>query len=1365
MGHKRKRKTKNKYNRKRARVSSTSSRSTRSSSSEDSRSRTPPLTASRKRSKVSHMNDAINVSTINSTLHNMIPDFEPLRDNVVSWLNVIESNASTFSWTDSMIRYQALNKLKGSAKVWYESLLRNDYSWTNWLWKDWKQKISNAFRVKRNMFELLKDIIDRKPVENQSLYDFFFEQKAKIDSLGLNFMESDIISIILGNIGDSNITASIEASNFKSCDSLAGFLHSRVYKPRSAKQVVVSNVGKPILHAPNPITRASGSVITVPAENSAISSQQLQSRKPLECYNCGGNHKRIQCTIKCEFCGKKGHTEAICFHKKKMKLENEQKTDKQEIKYIKTTNTKDKFCKKVYINGIIADAFIDTGSSCSIISSEAANGMNLRRYSLNYPVMLQGFSKDSLRMVKEIVRVNIKLDSVDTKDVEMYILDEISGCNILLGRNITELPSLMYVRLGDSLTFQKVDNLGGFCNTVVDSDLLFDANSNHDELRKLFITYDKCIAMNIRQLGKVNGHEMVINLQNDKPVYFKPYRTSNADRQVVRDMINELLQNDIIRESHSAYASPALLVGKKNGEKRLCIDYRALNKITILDKYPMPRIEDLIDRLQGSTIFTSLDLKSGYYQIIMSAESIHKTAFITEDGHYEFLRLPFGLVNAPSCFQQMMNKIMGNLRFGKVILYFDDILLISESVEENLKLLETVLQIFKEHGLTINLKKCHFLKTEIEFLGYKINSEGVRPSENKINAITKFPAPKTVHQLRQFLGLISYFRKFIKNCALMTSSLTRLLKKDCPWSWNSDHENAFITLKEILSSDNVLTLFDPTKQSILYTDASRDGIAGILMQVTEQGEKPIHYYSRQTNEDEKKYHSFELELLAIVQSLTKFRHYLLGSNFRIVTDCNAVRYTLTKKEIIPRIARWILSTQEFAFEIVHREGTRMQHVDALSRNPLHSGQKSEAEIVMSITESDWLLSVQLQDPKLIQIRNILESGEVDKHKDVFHKYQLLGNKVYRSTNQGRRWVVPKNCIWQVIKSNHDDLGHFSVDKTVERILSRYWFPRIHQTVKKYIKNCINCIFYKSKGGPKEGELYPLPKYAQPFHTLHLDHLGPFVETAHRNKYILVTVDAFTKFVFIAAVQNTESANVISELNNVAKIFGYPKRLITDAGSAFTSKVFKEYCANKNIRLHTVATGMPRSNGQVERFNKTILDAIRTMGADLDESNWDRCITQLQQAINSTYQKTIKAVPSEVFFGYRLRTNSDIIGPEPEIDDESTIDMTKLREQVVKNTRDSGDYQKQIFDRKHAKPKQYNKGELVLLRVQSNTNDGRSRKLLPVYKGPFQIKKSLGHDRYEVRDMRGSERSTRAYNGIAAAENMKPWINIDNWRLD
>lgn len=1276
----------------------------------------------------------------------MIPEFDPSVHKVDSWLSIVQTYALTFSWSDRVICYQALNKLKGSAKIWYDSLLRTNFSWPTWEWSNWKSIIASTFRVQRNMFDILKDIIDKKPANSQSLYEFYFEQKGKIDSLSLNFSQHDIISIILGNIGDSNISASVEAGQFKSCDELASFLHSKVRNVSGRVLVQKQMPNQSVINSNSNVPS------TLKAANETYNVAMKQ--KVIKCFSCGGNHKRSQCEVNtCDFCKKRGHIESECFTKKKLKPE------KQETKLVSVINAKNKFIKIITINNKIShEAFIDSGSSCSLISNWLVNKYGFKKYLLDIPVTLQGFSIENLKTVTYEIIIDITIDSVSLKNIHFYILDTLADCDILIGRNVTERPDVAYARVGDKLTFCDNRYLKEQCNTV--TDLILDTDYNYDELLNIFNNYRDCVALNIGELGKINNYEMKITLTSNKPIQYRPYRHSVAERSTMREMVDELLHHNIIRDSNSEYASPALLVSKKNGEKRLCIDYRALNKITVKDKYPIPRIEDLIDRLQGNKFYTSLDLKSGYYQLKMAEEAIHKTAFITEDGHFEFLRLPFGLSNGPSFFQQTISRVLGNLRFQNVIQYLDDILLVSKSIGDNIKLLETVLQIFKTSGLTLNLKKCHFLKTEIEFLGYRIKENSIKPSENKVEAVKNFPMPKSVHQVRQFLGLISYFRKFIKDCALLSSPLSKLLKKDVNWVWGETEINAFNTLKGKLTSDSVLTIYDPNKETILYTDASREGIAGILMQKFDDGEKPIHYYSRQTTYDEKKYHSFELELLAVICSLQKFRLYLLGTVFKIVTDCNAVRYALTKKDIVPRVSRWVLSTQEFSFDIVHREGMRMQHVDALSRNPVPVGEKSENEIIMSITEADWLMGVQMQDPEICKINETLLSGEAEQNRDIFDKYELLGNKVYRRSEFGRRWVVPKNCVWQIIKSNHDDVGHFAVDKTVELIKNKFWFPRIRNTVKKYIKNCLNCIYNKNKSGPKEGYLYSLPKYARPFHSLHLDHLGPFVETKNKNKYLLVTVDAFTKFVFVNAVRSTETKYVIKELENVSKIFGNPKRIISDAGTSFTSHNFTEYCKIRNIRLHTIATGMPRSNGQVERFNKTILEAMRAMGAEVDDDKWDECLKMLQIGINSTVHKTTKAVPSEVLLGYRLRGDKDLLGPE--LDIESKIDVTRLRQCVAENLESNAELQKQRFDKKRINAKNYQEGDLVLVKIQSQSNDGRSRKLLPVFKGPFKIVRSLGNDRYEISDIRGSERSNKYYTGTAAAEQIKPWINIADW---
>lgn len=338
-----------------------------------------------------------------------------------------------------------------------------------------------------------------------------------------------------------------------------------------------------------------------------------------------------------------------------------------------------------------------------------------------------------------------------------------------------------------------------------------------DKVLRLLQKWVSCFAESSNELGTMKCGEMSINLLKDaKPVCYRPYRLSYQERDVVRDKINDLLKAGVIRESDSDFASPIVLVKKKSGDVRLCIDYRALNKITVKEVYPIPNIEEQLNKLSGKMYFTSLDCSQGFHQISVSNDSIHKTAFITPDGHYEYLKMPFGLVNAPSVFQRFINKIIGNLRHEQVLVYMDDLLIPSVTVEEGLETLEKVLFLLNEGGLKLNLSKCSFLKTKISYLGHEICPQGISPGLIKTAAVANFKRPSNVHEIRQFLGLTGYFRKFIKNFATVALPLTELTKKNVVWKWETRQENAFNELKTRLISKPVLVSFNYNSETQVH---------------------------------------------------------------------------------------------------------------------------------------------------------------------------------------------------------------------------------------------------------------------------------------------------------------------------------------------------------------------------------------------------------------------------------------------------------------------------------------------------------------------------------------------------------------------
>lgn len=559
--------------------------------------------------------------------------------------------------------------------------------------------------------------------------------------------------------------------------------------------------------------------------------------------------------------------------------------------------------------------------------------------------------------------------------------------------------------------------------------------AQRERLIALLEAYGSYFTSKIQDLGCTTAAELKIDLIDDRPVTYKPYRMNPAGKEKVREIVNELLEANIIRESSSPFSSPVILVQKKNGEQRLCIDYRKLNEKVKQDRFPLPRIDDQLDRLQGHKYFTTLDLTSGYYQVPVEEGSKYKTSFVTPDGQYEFNRMPFGITTAPSVFQRMMNKILGPLRGTEAMVYLDDILIPSKDYDQGVSRLENVLKVISSNFLTLRPEKCRFFETSVFYLGYEIDCNGLRPGLKKTESIREFPTPKNVHNVRQFLGLTGFFRQFVQHYALITKPLTNLLKSNQKWKWTDEEKNAFEVLKQKLTERPILAIFSPTADTEVHTDASKEGIAGILLQKGQDNkQRAVAYYSRQTTPAEAKYHSYELETLAVVESLRKFRVYLLDIKFKVVTDCSAVKSAAKKKDLVPRIARWWLDIQEFTFEVEHRPGTKMIHVDALSRNPIHGEEDfNEEPGIFRIEVADWILANQLTDEKVQNIYEILNRRPAtDYEKDVHQGYKLENGRIYKITDDGLKWLVPNGMRHEIVRVPHDESGHFALEKTLKK---------------------------------------------------------------------------------------------------------------------------------------------------------------------------------------------------------------------------------------------------------------------------------------------------------------------------------------------
>jgi transposase InsO family protein len=637
--------------------------------------------------------------------------------------------------------------------------------------------------------------------------------------------------------------------------------------------------------------------------------------------------------------------------------------------------------------------------------------------------------------------------------------------------------------------------------------------------------------------------------------------------------------------------------------------------------------------------------------------------------------------------------------------------------------------------------KCTFLTTTVEYLGHEITGGEIRPSSHKLTAVADFKTPENVHEVRQFLGLASYFRKFIKGFAAIARPLTHLTKKTTEWCWGAEQTAAIETLKRVLTSDPVLAIYDPSREIQIHTDASKVGLGGVLLQCQVNGEwRAVAYASRQTSEAEAKYHSFELEALAVVFAIQKFKVYVSGLKFRVVTDCSALRLAWSRRDLSPRIARWWLDLQEYDFEVEHRPGTSMSHVDALSRNPV-------TEVTVNhIEEKAFIDALQDGDEEIQTILSNLELELKANNKNGLAKdYKFVNGLLCRVVAGGSRPVLPKSARWHILNTYHDKSGHLGTAKCLEAIQAKYWFPKMRKTVEKYVASCVGCQFTKKPTGKQPGLLHPIPRDTVPFHTLHVDHLGQFCKSGGKT-YIFAIIDGFTKFVWLEAVASANARGVITALNRFSQVFGYPVRIVSDRGTAFTCREFKDYCVELGIKHVLNAVASPRANGQVERLNRTILSSL-TAHLGEEQKGWDTYLAKVQLGINSTVSQGTGKSPLELLCGLRPRLSGDITGAQ------HTSALDQLRKDAAENIEQNAAAMKLRFDKGRRATQPLSVGTLVMVERKILRPGLTSGKLVPRYAGPYKINAVLPNDRYEVSS---AARGKRAYKSVVARDRMKLW---------
>jgi hypothetical protein len=746
-------------------------------------------------------------------------------------------------------------------------------------------------------------------------------------------------------------------------------------------------------------------------------------------------------------------------------------------------------------------------------------------------------------------------------------------------------------------------------------------------------------------------HEIPIE-PGKSPTFGPIYQLSEKELGVLKEYIDENLAKGFIRPSTSSAASPILFVPKKDGSLRLCVDYRQLNSITIKDRYALPLINELHDRLRGAKYFTSLDMRGAYNLIRIKEGEEWKTAFRTRYGLYEYRVMPFGLTNAPASCQRMINEQLHEYLDIFVVAYLDDILIFSKTETEHIEHVTKVLEKLKKANLLLKPEKCAFHKEELSFLGFIVGRNGVRMDPAKIGAVLEWPAPKTVREVQAFLGFANFYRRFIASYSRIAKPLTELTKKDQEFNWNKEAQDAFDALKTCFTTAPILATFDPERHIVLETDASDFAIGACLGQLDEQGKlKPVAYYSRKMTPAELNYDIHDKELLAIVVAFEQWRVYLEGSKFKVQvwTDHKNLTTFTTTKILNRRQVRWSEALSAYNFTITYRKGSENARADALSRRQDYAGKPTERPRAILKEGGDGIE----YNHELLATISIVEDTDLEKRiKDAYQTDECASRILKEPTTeftidqQGLLRFkglvyIPTRMRRDFIRDQHSlpAHGHQGIAKTFDRLARDYYFPGMRKQVETVVAECDLCNRSKSSRHVPYGLLQPPPVLGRAWKSIAFDFivkLPPSKEPMTRVIYdsIWVVTDRLTKYGYFVPYKESSDAKDLAYafLRTIVSQHGLPEEIISDRDKLFTSKFWKSLMAQLGTN-HKLSTAFhPQTDGQTERLNQTLEQYLRSY-VNQQQDNWVALLPLAQFAYNSAKSEPIGTSPFFANYGY------------------------------------------------------------------------------------------------------------------------------------
>lgn len=847
-------------------------------------------------------------------------------------------------------------------------------------------------------------------------------------------------------------------------------------------------------------------------------------------------------------------------------------------------------------------------------------------------------------------------------------------------------------------------------------------------------------------LGRTSLITHEIDIGDSKPIKQRFYPVSPAVEKLMFAEIDRMLELGVIEPSQSPWSSPMRLVIKP-GKVRLCLDVRKLNSVTKKDAYPLPSIEGIFARLPKANIISKLDLKDAYWQVALSDSSKPLTAF-TIPGRplYQFVVMPFGLCNAPQTMSRLIDEIIPPELRNSVFGYLDDLIIVSEDFESHLSTLLRMSEQFRKANLTVNIGKCKFCVTQVQYIGFVIGNGGITTDPQKVSAIVNYPVPKTIKQVRGFLGLSSWYRRFIDNFSTVVAPISDVVSTKKKFAWTPEAQKAFETIKSLLTTAPVLINPDFRKKFYVHCDASDCGIGAVLIQLDEEGnEKPIAFMSKKLNTAQKNYSVTERECLAAIEAVKRFRCYLELQDFEIITDHSSLVWLMKQPDLTGRLVRWVFKLQPFKFSISHRKGKDNVVPDVLSRNCV--------ECISSVTFTGP--EIDLNSPHFMDEDYTFLKDKILREQSKYPDIKVVDNFIYIRTEhysgeanqEEKSWKlwIPLKLQKDIINRAHNDpiSSHGGMVKTIELIRRHFYWPGLVKDVRDHIRNCDTCKSTKTPNQSLKPEMGKPALSVRPFQRLYIDLLGPYPRSKSGFIGLLIVLDHLTKYHWLFPMRKFTSASIIEYLQKqIFHLYGVPETIVSDNGSQFRANDINAFFTAYGISHIYTAVYSPQSNAS-ERVNRSVIAGIRAY-LKSDHRLWDENLSKISCALRNSYHQAIQTTPYHAMFGldmithgssYTLLKNLHLLN-EPTYHLSRDDNLSLIRLNLRKHIREAYEVNRKQYNLR-ARPVNFNIGQEVFRRsfAQSSSEQKFIAKLSPLFI-KCRIREKLGKHYYLIEDLQG-----------------------------